>query len=169
MLRAPGNGPNIERIAITNFVLEDSIHDYVIMEVNEQEGSALGFSALDIYTGQVEDGTRVLTYGYPSPKITRANVDLVTGRLRGLSVALFTHANEGIVSSQYGMGREYIYELNVGWHHGESGGPILILNPPRVIAIMQRYKNIDTPHGTVAGPHMGMAITAISDDIAGLT
>lgn len=167
ILRAPGNGPRLEYTPAVAFVLEDQGRDYVILEIDEREGSSLGFNALGIYTGQVQDGTRVLTYGYPAPEVRSARVNS-QGRLEQIQTSLLSHANEGIVASQYERTTYHMYELNVGWHHGESGGPILILDPPRVIAIMQGYKNIQTPHGVVAGPHCGIAITAVLDCVANL-
>ncbi|MBA7688014.1 hypothetical protein ES703_96488 [subsurface metagenome] len=168
ILRAPENGPKLERTPVVAFTFEDQACDYAILEINRQEGATLVFDALTIYTGQVEDGTKVLTYGYPSPKVSRAGINK-QGQLIGINTVLLSHGNEGIVASQYAQGQYHMYELNVGWHHGESGGPILILNPPRVLAIMQRYKNISTPHGTVAGPHLGVSIEAISSQIANLS
>lgn len=167
ILRAPGNGPRLERVPVVAFVLEDQRCDYVILEIDEQVGASLGINALNIYTGLVPDGTRVLTYGYPAPKVTNARVN-TQGKLTGVRTMLLSHANEGIVASQYEFNAYHMYELNVDWHHGESGGPILIFDPPRVIAIMQHYRNIETPHGTVAGPHRGIAISAISSHIANL-
>jgi hypothetical protein len=55
--------------------------------------------------------------------------------------------------------------LNVGWHHGESGGPILALEPVAVFALMQFYRNITGPHGVVAGPHMGRSIAVIESKL----
>ena len=53
-------------------------------------------------------------------------------------------------------------ELNVGWHHGESRGPIVRLSEPlAAFSIMQQYRNVKTPHGVVAGPHRGLALTVI--------
>ena len=137
------------------------------MEIDKEAGARLGFDALDTYAGPVPDGTRVLTYGYPAPQVRSAKIN-PQGRLLQVRTVLLSHANEGIVASQYEFGAYHVYELNVGWHHGESGGPVLILDPPRVIAIMQQYRNIQTPHGVMPGPHRGIAISAVSSHIANL-
>ncbi len=59
-----------------------------------------------------------------------------------------------------------MYELNVGWHHGESGGPITTIDdPPTVFSVMQHYRNVQAPQGIVAGPHRGRALEAIQTDL----
>src|SRR5439155_408059 len=65
-------------------------------------------------------------------------------------------------TAQYDFGPHYSYELNVGWHHGESGGPIFSLEPLAAFAMMQSYRNIQSPHGVVAGPHMGRAMSVMT-------
>lgn len=85
------------------------------------------------------------------------------GNLRGGEFFLKSHANEGIISGQFDVNGIRTYELNIGWHHGESGGPIVRMKPLSAIAIMQRYRNIETPHGTVSGPHQGNSLQAIED------
>jgi hypothetical protein len=88
------------------------------------------------------------------------------GNYRGGQFFLKSHANEGIVSAQYPMGPLHMYEFNVGWHHGESGGPVVRLaDPLAAFTIMQQYRNIQSPHGTVAGPHRGCALTSIRTEI----
>jgi len=59
-----------------------------------------------------------------------------------------------------------MYEFNVGWHHGGSGGPVLRLDVPiAAFTVMQQYRNIESPHGVVAGPHRGCALSAIRQGI----
>ena len=96
ILRAPENGPKLERTPVVTFALEDPGCDYVILEIDEREGSSLGFNPLNIYTGQVQDGTRVLTYGYPAPKVASARIN-PQGKLTQMQTMLISHANEGIV------------------------------------------------------------------------
>jgi len=62
------------------------------------------------------------------------------------------------------------YELNVGWHHGESGGPIFTLEAelPAVFSIMPHYKNIQAPHGIIPGPHRGRSLSAIEKKLTEL-
>ena len=167
ILRAPDNGPKLQRIPVLGFVLEDPKSDYAIMEVDSQATARLGFHAIEILVDPIADGAKVFTYGYPSPKVQTVNID-PTGHIRSLSTALFSHANEGILSSQYAHSGHQILELNVGWHGGESGGPIMVMDPPRVVAIMQHHRNIETPHGIVAGPHRGIHITAIAETVNNL-
>jgi hypothetical protein len=73
------------------------------------------------------------------------------------------HANEGIVSAQYEMGGAWHFEFNVGWHHGESGGPVFRQEPLAAFAVMQYYRNMETPLGKVAGPHCGRALAEVRD------
>jgi hypothetical protein len=100
----------------------------------------------------------VLTYGFPAPIIQSANVDQ-QGNWAGGNLLLKAHANEGIVSAQYEFNNQAVYELNVAWHHGESGEPIFSLDHGAVFAMMQFYRNIQSPHGTVAGPHVWRAVS----------
>jgi len=114
------------------------------------------------------DGSRVLTVGYPAPIIAGVNVD-AQGNYLGGQFFLKSHANEGIVSAQYAENAVLAYEFNVGWHHGESGGPVAELtDQPAVFTLMQHYRNIQSPHGTVAGPHRGLALSAVQRELTGL-
>jgi hypothetical protein len=115
------------------------------------------------------DGTEVLTIGFPAPEIVGLNVD-PQGNFVGGQFFLKSHANNGIVSAQYILGGNLpVYELNVGWHHGESGGPIAIFaDQPVVFSLMQQYRNVQSPHGVLPGPHRGLALTAIKQDLEGL-
>ena len=69
------------------------------------------------------------------------------------------HANEGIIAGQFDLDGAHAIEFNVAWHHGESGGPVAAAEPFGVIAMMQQYRGIQTPHGVVAGPHLGRALS----------
>ena len=114
------------------------------------------------------DGTRVITVEYPAPEIAGLNVG-PQGEYRRGQFFLKSHANEGIVSAQYSLGGVLVYELNVGWHHGESGGPIAALeDQPAVFSLMQHYRNIQSPHGTVAGPHRGCALSGVQQELTAL-
>jgi hypothetical protein len=114
------------------------------------------------------DGTRVITVGYPAPEIVGIKVDS-QWNYGGGEFFLKSHANEGIVSAQYRIGGVFIYELNVGWHHGESGGPIAALeDPPAVFSLMQQYRNIQSPHGLVAGPHRGCSLSGVQQELTAL-
>jgi hypothetical protein len=115
-----------------------------------------------------QDGARVLTVGFPAPEILGLNID-AQGNYVGGQFFLKSHANEGILSAQYLLGQLPVYEFNVGWHHGESGGPVVRLEDPiAAFTIMQQYRNIKSPHGTLPGPHRGCALSAIRPEIEGL-
>lgn len=158
----PNNGPRAWHTPVVNFLLEDANVDMAILEVNSAPLQALQIPALPITFESVPDGERVLTCGFPAPQIARANVD-PDGNWVGGELFLKSHANEGIISGQFDINGTRIYELNIGWHHGESGGPILRIKPLSAIAIMQRYRNIQSPHGIVDGPHQGNSLRAIED------
>ena len=85
----------------------------------------------------------------------------VHGNWAGGQLLLKSHANEGIVAGQYEQNGVQIFELNVGWHHGESGGPVVQLNPIAAFALMQSYRGIQSPNGVYAGPHQGRSINAL--------
>jgi len=158
----PNNGPTIWHTPVVNFLLEDPNVDMAILEIDHARLQALQIPAIPITFKSVPDGERVVTCGFPAPRITRANVD-ANGNWQGGELFLISHANEGIISGQYDVNGRRTYELNVGWHHGESGGPILRIKPLSAVAIMQRYRNIETPHGVVSGPHQGTSLQAIED------
>lgn len=162
ILRAPGNGPTLDSIPVTGYALEDASLDLAIVEVDVPASTAIDIPPVPITLKQQRDGTAVLTYGCPAPLVTGANVT-PQGQLLGVQTFLMTHANEGIVAAQYVEQGSRRYELNVGWHHGESGGPIFALDPVRAFAVMQDYRNIQTTHGIVAGPHRGRALAPIGD------
>jgi hypothetical protein len=79
---------------------------------------------------------------------------------------LKSHANEGIISGQFEINSQRIYELNVGWYQGESGGPIFSLDPIAAFSIMQGYRNVNTQHGIVPGPHQGKNLSLIADSLS---
>ena len=83
------------------------------------------------------------------------------GNYGGGQFFLKSHANEGIVAGQYEHSGAHVFELNVGWHHGESGGPVFRLAPLAAFALMQSYRGIQSPNGVYAGPHQGRSINAI--------
>lgn len=156
----PGNGPTAYHFPISDFLLEDPTLDMAIMEVGAPATPGQRIPAAPVTIRQLPDGTRVFTYGFPSATIARANVDK-HGNWRGGEFFLKGHANEGIIAGKFEIGGVWWYELNVGWHHGESGGPIFCLEPLAAFAIMQQYRNIQSPHGIVAGPHAGRSLATI--------
>ena len=61
-----------------------------------------------------------------------------------------------------------MYEFNVGWHHGESGGPVCRAEPLAAFTVMQHYRNVQGPHGVVAGPHRGVSLEVIRQELEDL-
>lgn len=160
----PGNGPMAYHFPISNFLLEDGSLDIAILEVGAPATPGQKIPCAPITFQKFPDGTKVLTYGFPSPVISAANLD-EEGNWRGGQLFLKAHANEGIIAGQFEIDAIWWYELNVGWHHGESGGPIFCLEPLAAFALMQQYRNIQTPHGIVAGPHAGRSLASIEQKL----
>jgi len=155
----PNNGPLAFHALVTGFSLEDIPNDMAILEVASIPENVGNVPAVPVTFQNKPDGSYVFTYGFPSPIISAGNVD-PNGNWLGGSLVLKGHANEGLVAGQYDSGG-LIYELNVGWHHGESGGPILCADPIAGFAIMQAYRPIQSPGGTYPGPHQGRSLVAI--------
>ena len=161
----PGNGDPAYQFPVTGFPLERPDLDLAILEIDPCITPGIHLPAVPVSFAAQRDGTRVLTLGFPAPEIAGLNID-TQSNFRGGQFFLKSHANEGILSAQYALGQVHVYEFNVGWHHGESGGPVLRLDDPiAAFTIMQQYRNINSPHGTVAGPHRGCALSAIRSDI----
>lgn len=165
----PQNGPKAFHFPVTNYILEDATSDMAIFEVGPSPLSGATIKSCPITLKTQIDGSRALTYGFPAPEITSAEVDQ-DGNWKVGNFFLKAHANEGIVSAGYDLGGLIFYELNVGWHHGESGGPIFTLESevPTVFSIMQQYRNIQSPHGIIPGPHRGRSLLAIEDKLTEL-
>jgi len=164
----PNNGDPAFHFPIVGFPVERPDIDLAVLELGPCATSGIHIPAADVtFTPQV-DGCRVVTVGFPSPEIAGVNIDNQLNYLGG-QFFLKSHANEGIVSAQYVIGGIQVYELNVGWHHGESGGPIVSLSDhPAVFSLMQHYRNIQSPHGVVAGPHRGCSLAAIQGELKSL-
>ena len=164
----PGNDAQAFHFPIISFPFELPDADMAVLEIGPCATQGTQIAALKVSVAPQPDGTPVLTVGFPAPKITQVSVDL-QGNYAGGQFFLKSHANVGVVSAQYDFAGALMYELNVGWHHGESGGPIATLDKePSVFSIMQHYRNVQSPHGPVAGPHRGRAIAEIQADLATL-
>ncbi len=164
-LIVPQNGLRAYYFPIVGYPFESLDLDMAIIEVGECATAGVKLPALSVTPEAQPDGSRVLTIGFPAPQIAAINVDQ-NGGYRGGKFFLKRHANEGIVSAQYRLDSVDFYELNVGWHHGESGGPIVRLDDPvAAFSIMQHYRNINGPHGIIAGPHMGRALKEIEQEL----
>jgi len=167
-LVVPQNGPRAYHFPVIAFPFEEPRFDFAVVELGACNTPGVRIPALPLTTRAQPDGAHVATVGFPSPLINALNVDNSGGFVGG-DFFLKSHANEGIVSAQYEAGGIAFYELNVGWHHGESGGPIASLDDPvGVFSMMQRYRDIQTPHGKVAGPHMGAALRHVEGTLRGL-
>jgi hypothetical protein len=167
ILAVPANGPNAYHVPIIGFPVERQDVDMAVVEIAPPKGFPSTIPAMSITFEKPVDGERVLTYGFPAPKVHKANVT-PAGDFRGGDLFLKANANEGIVAGQYDVKGLTKYELNVGWHHGESGGPIVRLQSRAAFSIMQTYRNIQTPHGKIPGPHQGLALKAIESELRGL-
>jgi hypothetical protein len=153
---------------IVGFPVEHAALDLAVLEIGPCATAGVHIPSLPVSFTPRPDGTRVVTVGYPAPEIAGLNVD-AHGNFGGGQFFLKSHANEGIVSAQYVVGGVPMYELNVGWHHGESGGPVVALeDQPAAFSLMQHYRNIQSPHGTVAGPHRGYALSCLQQELTGL-
>jgi hypothetical protein len=167
VLRAPGNGRALNYWPVTGFRLEDATRDLVILDAPVPAGQGLAVPGIPVTMTPPEDGTPVLTYGCPAPVIASAGVSN-QGDLATIQTILFTHASTGIVAAQYrkSPSPDIIFEFSVGWHHGESGGPVCRLDREvAAFAVMQHYRNIQGPHGTMAGPRRGLALSAIQAEL----
>jgi hypothetical protein len=165
----PQNGPKAFHCPVNNYILEDINSDMAILEIGTTLNPDAKIKSCPITFKHQGDGTRALTYGFPAPEIQSANVDR-DGNYQGGNFFLKAHANEGIVSANYDLDGLLFYELNVGWHHGESGGPIFTLEEkvPTVFSIMQHYRNVNSPHGIIPGPHIGRSLSAIEKNLKNL-
>ena len=167
VLSAPGNGHTLNFWPVSGFRLEDAPRDLALFDAPVPTDRGLSVPSIPVAVSAPADGTAVLTYGCPAPTIAGGRVS-DQGELLAIQTVLFTHANTGIVSAQYeGFPlTDTLFEFSVGWHHGESGGPVLRLEPqPAAFAVMQHYRNIQGPHGTMAGPRRGLGLAAIREDL----
>jgi hypothetical protein len=160
----PHNGLTAYQTNVAGFVLENEAYDIAIIEINSLPPQMTNVPAIPVTFTVQDDGTRVLTYGFPSPIISNAMVDAGGGWVRG-AVFLKSHANEGIIAGQYVLNDALAYELNVGWHHGESGGPIVKLDPAAAFALMQTYRVIQSPNGVYPGPRRGYSVEVIKSTL----
>jgi hypothetical protein len=161
----PQNGDTAYHFPVISFPTERPDLDIAVLEIGPCATAGVHLSAIPVSFAQQADGNRVVTVGFPAPEIAGLNLDQ-HGNYLGGQFFLKSHANEGIVSAQYPIGIAQVYELNVGWHHGESGGPIIALtDPPAAFSLMQHYRQIKSPHGIVAGPHRGCGLAVIQQEL----
>lgn len=164
----PSNQERAYHFPVTGYPFENPEADLAILEIGPCTTPGMHVPGIPVTFAQPPDGSRVLTLGFPAPEVIGLNID-AQGNYHGGQFFLKSHANEGILSAQYDLGPIHVYEFNVGWHHGESGGPVVRLEDPiAAFTIMQQYRNVQSPYGTVAGPHRGCALSAIGEDLVAL-
>jgi hypothetical protein len=168
-LVVPGNGDPFFYFPVVAFLLERPDLDMAVLEIGACSTAGVHLPAMPVSFASPADGTQVLTLGFPAPEIAGLNADQ-QGNFLGGQFFLKSHANEGIVAAQYVLGGSLpFYELNVGWHHGESGGPIATLaDRPAAFSLMQQYRNVQGPHGVLPGPRRGLALSAIRQELEGI-
>ena len=158
------NGDNAFHVPVISLPLEDPVNDMAIIEIDTSINQNFTVNSVAITFRPHQDGERVLTIGFPAPAIVNAQIDPNLNWIGG-NLFLKSHANEGILSAQYDLNNQLFYELNVGWYQGESGGPIFSMKPLAAFSIMQQYRNVNTPHGVVPGPHQGRSLQLIENSL----
>jgi len=164
----PGNDDPFFHFPVVGFPLERDDCDLAILEIGPCSNASVHLPALPVSFAEPTDGARVLTVGFPAPEVVGLNID-PAGVFQGGQFFLKSHANEGILSAKYLIGSLRVYEFNVAWHHGESGGPVVRLEDPMaVFTLMQQYRKVTAPHGVMAGPRRGCALSSIQADLVRL-
>jgi hypothetical protein len=168
-LVVPGNGDPFFTFPVVSFPVERPDLDVAVLELGPCSNAAVHLPAVPVTFAPQPDGAPVLTMGFPAPEIQGLNAD-PQGNFLGGQFFLKSHANEGIVAAQYRLsGNLEVYELNVGWHHGESGGPIATFaDQPVAFSLMQQYRKVQTPDGVVMGPRRGVALSQIKKELNAL-
>jgi hypothetical protein len=164
----PQNAEAAFHFPVAGIPVQKPEFDMAVLELGPCATPGISIPALPISFAAPPDGTHVMTLGFPAPEVVAVNVDN-QGNYLGGQLFLKSHANEGIVAAQYLIGGVQVYELNIGWHHGESGGPIVSLTDPLVaFSMMQQYRNVQSPHGMVAGPRRGCSLAHLANELAAL-
>lgn len=164
----PQNAEAAYHFPVAGIPVQKPEFDMAVLELGPCATPGISIPALPISFAPPPDGTHVVTLGFPAPEVVAVNVDN-QGNYLGGQFFLKSHANEGIVAAQYLLGGLQVYELNIGWHHGESGGPIVRLSEPlAAFSMMQQYRNVQSPHGMVGGPRRGCSLAHIANELAAL-
>lgn len=168
-LVVPGNGDPFFTFPVVGFPIERPELDMAVLEIEPCRTPGIHLPALPVSFEPHADGTDVLTMGFPAPEVVGLNAG-PQGDFIGGQFFLKSHANTGIVAANYVPDIAVpVYELNVGWHHGESGGPIATTDEvPIAFSVMQHYRNVQGPHGILAGPRRGLALSAIRTELEAL-
>jgi Trypsin-like peptidase domain len=172
-LSVPGNGNPYYVFPIIGFPLERSDIDIAVLEIGPCTTAGIHLPAVPLTFAPKVDGTEVLTMGFPAPEVVNLNVD-ATHNFQSGQFFLKSSANEGILASQY-LGTTldgvnmFMYEFNVSWVHGESGGPVAVIrdnNQPTVISLMQNYRLATSPDGRkIPGPRRGISLSMIKPEL----
>jgi hypothetical protein len=156
---------------VAEVVIEDRELDIAVLRVPDSTVE----TPIPLVLDHVPDGTQVLTFGCPSARLQNGVVS-AQGELLKASAFLAPFANEGIVSGHYDVWTEDtpprslgpLYEFNVSWLNGESGGAVIQVEPFGAFAVMQSYRRIPTPVGDVPGPRRGFALTHLVPQLRAL-
>jgi hypothetical protein len=168
LFTVPGNGAHAHAFPVAAFPMEDQASDLAVLELGPPTDQGQHIKATPVTFSRPPDGTSVVTYGFPAPEIVGAALDDDGNFLGGGQFFLKGHASEGIVAAQYDLNGVWHFEFNVGWHHGESGGPVVTADPFAVLAVMQHYRYIKGPHGMMDGPRRGRALDVIQQTLSQL-
>ncbi len=157
---APVDGSHLFHFPVVGFPVENPDLDLAVLEIGPCANGVEHLGAMPLTLDRVPDGAQILTMGYPSPLITDLEID-PDGEYLDSTMQLRPHANSGIIAAQSTDSRgDVVFEFNVAWHHGESGGPAVRLDPsPALFAVMTDYRSIQGPRGGVmAGPYQGRSL-----------
>ena len=160
----PGNKGIAYPAPVTSFILEDAESDMAIIEIDSNANQNFSINNIPITVRPHQDGESILTIGFPEPVLESFEIDYGFNFISG-AFFLKSHANEGIISAQYEMDNHFIYEFNTGWFPGESGGPIVSMEPLAAFSIMQRFRDINTRHGVIPGPCLGRPLRLIENSL----
>jgi hypothetical protein len=168
-LVVPKNDDPLYWFPVVAFPVERPDVDMAVLEIGGCPSANVSIPALPVSFKRQPDGIQVLTMGFPAPEITGLNAD-AQGNFLGGQFFLKSHANKGIVAAHYVVNGAFsYYELNVGWHHGESGGAITVAGEqPTVFSLMQRYRHVQGPHGIIPGPRQGLGLSEIQKELTSL-
>ena len=164
----PGNGDPAFYFPVTSIPVQRQGVDIAVLELGVCNAPDLRLPALPVTFRPFEDGQRVLTVGFPAPEIHGLNMDPQGNFVAG-QFFLKSLANEGIVGAHYPLGPLPVYEFNVTWHNGESGGPIVCVGEGlAAFSLMQQYRNVQTPLGIMPGPRRGLALSVVKAELEAL-
>jgi hypothetical protein len=137
----PGNGDPASHFPVTAFPVERPDLDIAVLEIGPCATAGIHIPAVLVSFAPRPNGARVVTVGFSAPEIVGLKVSAQADHGVG-QFLLKSHADEGIVSATYSLGPTLVYEFNVGWRHGESGGSVAALaDQPAVFTLMQLPKH----------------------------